>query len=157
MTLVIPYISAIVVTVKGLIVRGKSQLGRLQEQNCLLCRKYLSRIFETKYYYAMFDDFPVRHGHILVVPIRHVSRLSELSQREFSELFSALTRSYALIERDFGADAFNIGLNDGEAAGQTIPHLHFHVIPRKYQDVAEPRGGIRKFLPNPLTEYPPRS
>jgi diadenosine tetraphosphate (Ap4A) HIT family hydrolase len=55
---------------------------------------------------------------------------------------------------NFQADGYNIGVNCGEAAGQTVEHLHLHVIPRHDGDVPDPRGGIRKFLPNPLTEYP---
>jgi diadenosine tetraphosphate (Ap4A) HIT family hydrolase len=59
-----------------------------------------------------------------------------------------------MMKEKHGADSFNLGLNDGPAAGQTVPHLHLHVVPRKTGDVTHPRGGIRNFLPDPLVEYP---
>jgi diadenosine tetraphosphate (Ap4A) HIT family hydrolase len=80
--------------------------------------------------------------------------LIELLEDEFSDLFTMMHRVDELLKTRYDADAYNLGLNDEPAAGQTVPHLHFHVVPRQTGDVENPRGGIRNFLPNPLTDYP---
>ncbi len=125
------------------------------ENDCLFCRKYLSRIFESKYFFVIYDDFPLREGHILIIPLRHIQHLTLLTRAEFNDLYTVIQEMIEQIKEKYGADGYNLGINDGEAAGQTIPHLHIHIIPRHAGDVANPRGGIRKFLPNPLMEYPP--
>jgi len=125
------------------------------DNDCLLCRKYLSKIFESKYFFVIYDDFPIRQGHVLIIPIRHTQHLTLLTRAEFSDLHFVIQEMVKHIESKFRADGYNLGVNGGEAAGQTISHLHIHLIPRHFGDVPNPRGGIRKFLPNPLTEYPP--
>lgn len=125
------------------------------DSDCLLCGKYPSRIFESVYFFAVYDDFPVREGHMLIMPIRHVEHLINLTREEFGDLYVCITEMVKVAEVDFGANGYNIGINNGEAAGQTLSHVHIHLIPRYFNDVPNPRGGIRKFLPNPLTEYPP--
>ena len=124
------------------------------ENDCLFCRKYLSRIFESKYFFVIYDDFPLRQGHILIIPLRHIQHLTLLTRTEFNDLYNVIQEMVEQIKENYGADEYNLGINDGEAAGQTIPHLHIHIIPRHTGDVANPRGGIRKFFPNPLMEYP---
>ncbi len=125
------------------------------DNDCLLCRKYLSKIFESKYFFVIYDDFPLRPGHVLIIPRRHIEHLTHLSRAEFCDLHFVIQKMVKHIEIDFHADGYNLGVNSGEAAGQTLSHLHIHLIPRHAGDVPNPRGGIRKFLPNPLTEYPP--
>jgi diadenosine tetraphosphate (Ap4A) HIT family hydrolase len=78
----------------------------------------------------------------------------ELSRPEIRDFFFILRKMVRHLKEDFKADAYNIGVNCGEAAGQTLPHLHVHLVPRYLGDVPDPRGGIRKYLPNPLAEYP---
>src|SRR5438552_14470749 len=123
------------------------------ENDCLFCRKYLSRIFESKYFFVIYDDFPLRQGHILIIPLRNIQHLTLLTRTEFNDLYNVIQEMVEQIKENYGADEYNLGINDGEAAGQTIPHLHIHIIPRHTGDVANPRGGIRKFFPNPLMEY----
>ncbi len=122
---------------------------------CILCSKHPAlRIFQTPHFFAIYDSYPVRAGHLLIVPERHIGRFSELSRKEAIDLQLAIQKGIRLLEDEFAADGCNIGVNDGPAAGQTIPHLHFHVIPRHWRDVSDPRGGIRNFLPDPLFNYP---
>jgi diadenosine tetraphosphate (Ap4A) HIT family hydrolase len=122
---------------------------------CLLCQKHSSKIFESKYFFAIYDDFPLRLGHVLIIPIRHIEHLTDLSCGEFNDLYVVIQEMVKHIEDKFKADGYNIGVNSGEVAGQTLPHLHIHLIPRYSGDVPDPRGGIRWFLPNPLAKYPP--
>ena len=124
------------------------------DNDCLLCRKYLSKIFESKYFFVIYDDFPIRQGHVLIIPIRHTQHLTLLTRAEFSDLHFVIQEMVKHISFEFGADSYNVGINSGEAGGQTLSHLHIHLIPRRFGDVPDPHGGIRKFLPNPLTEYP---
>lgn len=90
------------------------------------------------------DLYPVTPGHLLVVPRRHVARWDDASIDERLELIDQLDRARQLAAAsDDSIEAFNLGWNDGVAAGQTIMHLHLHVIPRRRGDVEDPRGGIR--------------
>ena len=124
------------------------------DSNCLLCRKYLSKIFESRYFFVIYDDCPLRQGHLLIIPIRHVEQITDLTRAEFCNLHYVINEMVKHLQEFFRADGYNIGVNCGEAAGQTLSHLHIHLIPRHFGDVPNPRGGIRKFLPNPLSEYP---
>lgn len=93
---------------------------------------------------AFPDAYPVADGHVLVVPRRHVARAADLDEEEWYDLHRLGGRMAA----GAGADAVNYGLNDGDAAGQTVGHVHLHVIPRRTGDVPDPRGGIRWVLPD---------
>jgi ATP adenylyltransferase len=96
---------------------------------------------------ALWDAFPASPGHALVVPRRHVASWWEASDAERVALIAALdTVRQAVIER-YEPDGFNIGINIGAAAGQTIFHLHVHLIPRYTGDVPDPRGGVRYVIP----------
>ena len=124
------------------------------DSDCLLCRKYLSKIFESRYFFVIYDDYPLRQGHMLVIPIRHVEYLTDLTRAEFCDLSYVIKKMVRHMEEVFRADGYNVGVNCGEAAGQTLAHLHIHLVPRHHGDVPDPRRGIRNFLPNPLKEYP---
>lgn len=97
---------------------------------------------------AFADDYPISPGHTLVIPQRHVASFFETTAEERSELFSLLDWCRGeLIERYHPA-GFNIGINDGKAAGQTVMHLHIHLIPRYPGDKSDPRGGVRWMFPD---------
>lgn len=96
---------------------------------------------------VLHDAFPLTHGHTLIVPRRHVTSLFELSAEEQAELWQLTAQVRSALVEQLHPDGFTIGVNDGEAAGQTVPHAHIHVIPRYVGDVADPRGGIRWVLP----------
>lgn len=96
---------------------------------------------------GLWDAFPVNPGHALLIPRRHVASWFEATRAEQAELLEAVEVARAEIDRRFGADGFNLGINVGAAAGQTISHLHLHVIPRRTGDVPDPRGGVRHVIP----------
>jgi len=97
--------------------------------------------------FAIWDGFPVSPGHALVVPRRAVSSWWEATENERQDLVALIDEVKRLIEERFAPDGFNVGFNSGAAAGQTVDHLHLHVIPRYAGDVADPRGGIRHVVP----------
>jgi len=94
------------------------------------------------------DSYPVSKGHTLVIPKRHISSYFECTDAERLELWSLVEEVKALLERTFEPDGFNIGINIGPAAGQTVPHMHIHVIPRYSGDMDDPRGGVRGVIPD---------
>jgi len=96
---------------------------------------------------GLWDGFPVSPGHALLVPRRHVADWSELSADERLELTSGIEVARSSIRKLYKPDGFNVGMNLGEAAGQTVAHLHLHVIPRYLGDVEDPRGGVRWVVP----------
>lgn len=96
---------------------------------------------------AIYDGFPVSPGHMLIIPKRHIASLFEAAAEERTALFELLAEARGLLQEEYDPDGFNIGINDGAAAGQTVPHLHIHLIPRYAGDKADPRGGVRWIFP----------
>lgn len=96
------------------------------------------------------DNFPISPGHTLIIARRAVARFQELTGAEKARLLGWLdwTQQHLNSTLEPSPDAFNFGLNDGPAAGQTMPQLHFHVIPRFAGDVTDPRGGVRLVIPS---------
>jgi diadenosine tetraphosphate (Ap4A) HIT family hydrolase len=97
---------------------------------------------------AFPDAYPVSPGHTLVVPTRHVSDFFDLSADEQSAVWRLVADVRHRLAAEHGAVAFNVGLNAADAAGQTVPHAHVHVIPRYVGDVPDPRGGVRCVIPD---------
>ena len=93
---------------------------------------------------ALFDAYPVSPGHTLIIPRRQVARLSDTTPEERAELFDVLDETQTQLEAEHSPDGFNIGINEGEAGGQTIEHLHIHLIPRYAGDVAGPVGAATR-------------
>lgn len=100
------------------------------------------------------DAFPISPGHTLVIPHRHVGSMFDLQPAEWSALFELLTAAKTDLDKEFSPAAYNVGVNDGPMAGQTVPHLHIHLIPRYEGDVADPRGGVRWILPERAKYWP---
>ena len=96
---------------------------------------------------AVSDMSPVNPGHTLVIPKRHVSSYFELTDTEVIAMMKLLRRAKQVLDSEFAPDDYNIGINDGPAAGQTVPHVHIHVMPRFYGDVDDVRGGVRNVIP----------
>ena len=97
---------------------------------------------------AFYDGFPVSPGHALIIPRRHVASFFELTQEEQQDLLNLTDRVKRIVEERYHPDGYNIGINVGEAAGQSIFHVHMHLIPRYQGDVPNPRGGVRGVIPS---------
>lgn len=118
-------------------------------KNCLFCEIPKERIIlENSLAYAIYDGFPVTTHHALVIPKRHVADYFELSKDELLACDALLKQlRLDILNTDDEVVAFNIGMNAGEAAGQTVFHCHIHLIPRRKGDVENPRGGVRHLIP----------
>jgi diadenosine tetraphosphate (Ap4A) HIT family hydrolase len=97
---------------------------------------------------AFFDAFPVSPGHVLIVSRRHVAGLFDLSAEEQAALWALLPIVKRTVDEHHSPAGYNVGVNVGSAAGQTVGHVHVHVIPRYDGDVPDPRGGVRWVLPD---------
>jgi diadenosine tetraphosphate (Ap4A) HIT family hydrolase/5-methylcytosine-specific restriction endonuclease McrA len=119
-----------------------------RDSECIFCNQLSKIIFEHELAYVIEDKFPVTKGHHLVIPKRHFSNYFELKSAELFafNILMEQTRKF-LIDKDPSIEGFNIGVNQGEIAGQTIMHVHIHIIPRRKGDVENPRGGIRHLIP----------
>jgi diadenosine tetraphosphate (Ap4A) HIT family hydrolase len=115
----------------------------------LFCEIPANRIVDSnELVYAIRDMYPVTELHTLIIPRRHTASYFDLEQSEFDAITELLKRTRASIMRqDPSVEAFNIGINDGKASGQTISHCHVHLMPRRKGDVQEPRGGVRHTIP----------
>ena len=119
----------------------------MSKHTCPFCRFVLAGLdrpllAETPHVVAFEDAYPSAPGHTLIIPRRHIGRLCELTENEYSDLWAVAKQQIQRLEKT-NPDAYTIGVNDGEAAGQTIAHVHLHVIPRRVGDTAEAKGGIR--------------
>ncbi len=120
----------------------------IESNNCPFCHLDEARIFyNSRLVKGIWASFPLNPGHALLIPHRHIARWFDATAAEQAALTSAIEQAKAAIEEKYAPQGFNIGFNDRKAAGQTVPHLHIHVIPRYAGDVADPRGGIRTIIP----------
>lgn len=127
-----------------------NQLTRKGAEGCPFCNPDTERelLAESATAYAILDKFPVNEGHALIIPKRHVADYFELTFKEQSACWFMVDFMKPILQERFGPDGFNIGINVGEHAGQTVPHVHIHLIPRYAGDVPEPRGGVRGVIPD---------
>jgi len=115
---------------------------------CLFCALPPERIIDSNDLALVIrDGYPVSPGHTLVIPKRHIGSWFEITPEEQSAMLDLLGRAKAVLEEEFKPDGYNIGINDGPTAGQTVPHLHMHLIPRYKGDLEDPRGGVRWIIP----------
>jgi diadenosine tetraphosphate (Ap4A) HIT family hydrolase len=105
-------------------------------------------VLENEHTFAIYDKFPVNPGHLLFIPKRHVDSYFDLEDEEKKSVSSLLEEGKKLVDETYQPDGYNIGINVGEAAGQTIFHVHVHLIPRYTGDMDEPRGGVRGVIPS---------
>ncbi|HAG06584.1 MAG TPA: HIT family protein [Peptococcaceae bacterium] len=97
---------------------------------------------------AIYDKYPVNPGHVLVIPRRHFPTFFEATDEEILAVYRLIKEVRALLDEQYKPDGYNIGVNNGACAGQTVWHMHVHVIPRFTGDVDHPRGGVRRVKPN---------
>lgn len=120
----------------------------MDNAHCPFCSPNKDRIIVNgAHALAIVDGFPVSNGHALIVPHRHIQTLFDATDLEQASLMSSLAKAKSLIDQKHSPDGYNIGINQGQVAGQTVSHLHIHLIPRYKGDCEDPRGGIRWVLP----------
>lgn len=116
--------------------------------DCPFCEVSDSEIvLNNELCFARWDKFPVSDGHALIIPFRHFSNYFDGTQDEKDAIWSLVDDMKHVIRQENSPDGYNIGMNIGRAAGQTIPHLHVHIIPRYEGDMDDPKGGIRGVIP----------
>ncbi len=118
--------------------------------DCPFCNRIAASQFiqEDSLALALPDAYPVSPGHTLIVPRRHVQDFFDLTAEEQAAVWTLVQSVRQHIEKDRLPDGYNLGINVGKAAGQTVAHAHLHVIPRYTGDVEDPRGGIRWIIPS---------
>ena len=100
----------------------------------------------------ILDAFPVSEGHCLIVPKRHVASLFDLTEDELLAMWGLISQAREMLDKRYSPSGYNLGVNVGKDAGQTVFHCHIHIIPRHPGDDPDPRGGVRK-IKRPLREY----
>jgi diadenosine tetraphosphate (Ap4A) HIT family hydrolase len=120
----------------------------MKHQYCPFCiLEDCQIIAETDLTVSLRDNFPVSPGHTLIIPRRHVHSLFALNETEQLAMLHTLSLARQELSEQFGPQGYNIGINEGTAAGQTVMHLHIHLIPRYQGDCKDPRGGVRHIFP----------
>ncbi len=117
---------------------------------CLFCEKIDSNkdiIYENETVVAFYDQYPVTKGHVLIVPKRHFQTYFVASLTEKADIDQAIMALKNLLDSSYHPDGYNIGINNGVASGQSILHLHVHLIPRYIGDTSNPKGGVRGVIP----------
>ena len=114
---------------------------------CPFCQPDREIILSSELSICFYDKFPVSKGHMLVIPKRHVPDYFKLNELEKSDIWQLVEQAKIFLQENFKPDGFNIGFNSGTAAGQTVFHVHIHIIPRYAGDVEDPTGGVRNVIP----------
>ncbi len=116
---------------------------------CLFCDIYQAQqdiVYENQYVFVIMDHYPVSSGHCLVITKRHISNYFETTHEEMLAIDQAMKHMKKLLDKTHLPDGYNIGINNGRSAGQTIMHLHVHLIPRYQGDHPDPSGGVRAVI-----------
>ena len=121
------------------------------EKECFFCdiqnKKDDKIIIDNQSFFSRYDDFPVTPGHCEIIAKKHTVSFFDLTKEQLIDFYELLQKTRFIIDDKFRPDSYNIGINEGEAAGRTIHHLHIHLIPRYKGDVKNPRGGVRNVIP----------
>jgi len=115
--------------------------------DCIFCRPQREILASNAHAIAVFDTYPVSPGHSLILPLRHVVTIWDLREDEYLACYALVRELKPVLEARFKPDGFNVGVNCGEAAGQSVWHAHIHVIPRFKGDTPFPKGGVRHVIP----------
>lgn len=119
-------------------------------EDCLFCKFKEDKekiVLENEFAFAMFDEFAVSKGHLLFMTKRHIKDFFETNLQERQAIFELIDKAKKLIDEKFHPTGYNIGMNCGKSAGQSVMHIHVHLIPRYDGDVENPRGGVRGVIP----------
>jgi diadenosine tetraphosphate (Ap4A) HIT family hydrolase len=121
----------------------------MPNKDCIFCHTAGEKlVVENELAQAVLDTYPVSPGHTLIVPRRHAATIWDLSDEEYGACFDLVRKSREILELRHKPDGFNVGVNCGVFAGQSVMHAHIHLIPRYRGDVPDPRGGIRNVVPH---------
>lgn len=120
---------------------------------CIFCQiarkeKKAEIVAEFKHCYVKKDDFPVSKGHLLIIPYEHTENWFSAKEEVRMDIMSAIDLMKTKLDKEYNPDGYNFGANCGKAAGQTVMHLHVHLIPRYKGDMEDPRGGVRGVIPS---------
>ncbi|WP_244895423.1 HIT family protein [Evansella clarkii] len=115
-------------------------------ENCPFCT-IDEKFLENDLAFAIFDKYPVSKGHLLIIPKRHVSDFFDTTLEEREAFNELLEKGKSLLDEKYRPEGYNVGINCGETAGQTIFHVHVHLIPRYEGDMKNPAGGVRGVIP----------
>jgi diadenosine tetraphosphate (Ap4A) HIT family hydrolase len=119
----------------------------MSSENCPFCDLGPRVVAANDLAAAVRDKEPASKGHTLVIPKRHCASFFDLTHEEVRDCYALIGQERTKIVAEFHPDGFNIGVNDGSAAGQSIGHTHWHLIPRYRGDHPDPRGGVRHVIP----------
>lgn len=124
-------------------------LWKLSNKECIFCQMK-DYILENELAYAIYDKYPVGKGHMLFIPKRHVKDFFDITKEEREAIFELIDEGKKLLDKKYSPDSYNVGINCGEHAGQTIMHVHVHLIPRYIGDMKDPTGGVRGVIPEKM-------
>ncbi len=121
--------------------------------DCIFCQivrkeKKTEIIAQFNHCFVIKDQYPVSPGHLLIIPYKHTEDWFSSSNEVKGEIVEVLDKLKKLLDIEYHPDGYNIGMNCGKAAGQTVMHLHVHLIPRFKDDMNDPRGGVRGVIPS---------
>ena len=107
--------------------------------DCLFCKIVAGeipshKVYEDDFVYAFLDIYPSSEGHTIVLPKQHFTRFTDMSEKEAASLFASVNKIAKTVENTLKLEGMNVGINNGEIAGQTVPHVHVHIIPRRAGD-----------------------
>lgn len=129
-------------------VADRADAARQADAPCPFCPPPADHVLiERPLAFVKRDGYPLTKGHALVIPRRHVATFFETTTEERQAMLDLLDETKAMLDREHQPDGYTIGINDGPAAGQTVMHVHLHIIPRYLGDTSDPRGGIRWIFP----------
>lgn len=116
---------------------------------CIFCR-IKDYVLENDKCYAVFDKMPVNDGHMLIIAKCHVQDFFDLTKEERDAMFDLVSDAKKLLDAKYKPDGYNVGVNCGQTAGQSVPHVHIHLIPRYTGDTEAPLGGVRGVIPEKM-------
>jgi diadenosine tetraphosphate (Ap4A) HIT family hydrolase len=118
------------------------------EMRCPFCQPAeTDKVLQNELCYARYDRYPVSKGHLLIIPFRHVADFFALTEEEVEAALELVQEAKVKADAELRPDGYNVGINVGQAAGQTVMHVHIHLIPRYAGDMERPEGGVRGVIP----------
>jgi len=117
------------------------------DNSCIFCGNP-DRVIENELAFAHYDSYPVNPGHCLIITHRHVAEYFQATAEEKAAIWALVDEMKIILDEEFKPDGYNVGVNIGKTAGQSVPHLHIHMIPRYKGDMEDPKGGVRGVIPH---------